>query len=242
MSDGLLRYPIDLQNKNPKDPPFRAVALFDTGANCNIISTKFSANLDTESVTHRPAKRIKFANKSKSEMCCTVILKFEIEYRDRRCQFEAEFLVCELVEDVIFGRGLLDVTGLLHLIITDSTSPNPFESHCSAHNVVIDHLDDEDGENDADDITQLSPSNLPPAFSSDTTDIWVGFAEQFGLDVEELFRITAWAAIHSDIKINAILNKIEDIKILMKNSDVVMFEKSDLIVERLAHKDAPYPE
>ena len=242
VSDGLLRFPIDLQNRNPKDPPFKAIALFDTGANCNIINTKFSVYLGKESATHQPAKRIKFANKSKSEMCCTVILKFEIEYHDQRCQFEAEFLVCELVEDVIFGRGLLDATGLLHLIITENTSPNPFESDCSANNVVIDHLDDKDGEDGDEDIAQLPPPNLPPAFSNDTVDIWAGFAEQYGLDVEGLFRVTAWAATGSDIKIGDILNRIEDIKILMKDSDVVMIEKSDLIVERPAHKDAPYPE
>jgi hypothetical protein len=237
-NDGLLRFPIDLQNKNPKDPTFQALALFDSGANCNIINKKFSECLELDLASIKPAKRIKFANKSKSELCSTILLYFEIEHDNQRCRFGAEFLICELAEEVIFGRGLLDDTGLMHLIITNHTFPNPFE--LSANSVSIVHLDDKDGEEGDDDITDSQ--SLPPAFSGDTADIWLGFAEQYGLDVEGLFNVTAWAALNSDFKIGEILNRIEDIKILMKDPLAVAFERSDLHVERPPHKNAPYPE
>ena len=42
--DGLLRIPLCIDSKNPKDPP---KALLDTGANCNLISSEYAAqNLD----------------------------------------------------------------------------------------------------------------------------------------------------------------------------------------------------
>ena len=239
-TDGLIRFPVDLQNKNPKDPPLQANALFDTGANCNIISKKKISDLIGDNIlSSAPSRRIRFPDNSKSESCPVAKLSFTIEHNGQLCQFEEEFLVCLIAEDVIFGRNLLDKTGLLHLVITHRTAPNPFEQ--SLNNITLEHLDDTI---DEEDDTEVPPVDhvLPSAFDSDTPDIWLPFAEQFGLDTQGLFRTLAWAALHSDIKIGDLLENIENIKKMMSDFSGNPFEKSDLLVERKAHKDAPYPE
>ena len=241
-TDGLIRFPVDLQNKNPKDPPFLANALFDTGANCNIISKKkFSGLFDDKYLSTKPARRIRFPDESKSELCPMISLSFAIEHNGQQCQFEEEFLVCFIAEDVIFGRSLLDVTGLLHLVITERTAPNPFQGSSVANTITIDHLDDAvDEEDDAE--VKILDHELPVAFDGATIDIWLPFAEQYGLDTEGLFRVLAWAALNSDIKIGEMLDRMDDIKLMMQGIDANPFEKSDLHIERKAHKDAPYPE
>ena len=169
------------------------------------------------------------------------MLSFTIEHDGQLCQFEEEFLVCLIAEDVIFGRHLLDSTGLLHLVITERTAPNPF-SQSLLHNITFEHLDDRIDEGDDD--SDLSPivDELPPAFDRDTPDIWLNFAEQFDLDTHGLFRLLSWAALNSDIKIGEMLENIEAIKKMMPDSNVNPFDKTDLHIERKAHKDAPYSE
>ena len=171
VTDGLLRIAIELESKNPKDPPLNTQALFDTGANCNILNKKFEYWIhESNCFLGQSQKRIKFANKSTSELCANVRLSFDIEHHGIRCQFEADFLVCEIAEEVIFGRNLLDETGLLHLIITDKTSPNPFEIVDTVSQLAIDHLDDKDGEGEDVELTEC----IEPAFSEDTCDLWAG--------------------------------------------------------------------
>ncbi len=238
VTDGLLRVPIDLESKNPKDPPFNTQALFDTGANCNILNKKFENwILESNSELRKSQKRIKFANKSTSELCANVRLSFDVEHHGMRCQFEADFLMCEIAEEVIFGRTLLDETGLLHLIITDKTSPNPFENVDIVSQLAIDHLDDKDGEGEDDEVTEC----IEPAFREDTCDIWIPFASQYGVDPQTLFRLVAWAALNTQFKIGDILQRIDEIKTLMPH-DSVPFVKTDLHIERKYHKDAPYHE
>ncbi len=157
-TDGLIRFPVDLQNKNPKDPPIQANALFDTGANCNIISKKkFSDLIGDNILSSAPSRRIRFPDNSKSESCPVAMLSFTIEHNGQLCQFEEEFLVCLIAEDVIFGRNLLDTTGLLHLVITHRTAPNPFEQ--SLNNITLDHLDDTI---DEEDDTEVPPVGFLP--------------------------------------------------------------------------------
>jgi hypothetical protein len=228
---------IELESKNPKDPPFYAKALFDTGANCNIISKKFESQIDVDSVLGKSLKKIKFANKSTSELCAVVRLSFEIEHNYMQCHFDADFLVCEIAEEVIFGRKFLDESGLLHLIITDKTSPNPFENADVVNQLAIDHMDDNDGEGE--DVLVVETTDT--AFDGDTSDIWIDFAAQFGVQPDNLFRLVAWASLNTKIKIGDVLSKIEEIKILMP-PDTVPVVKSDLHIERKPHKDAPYPE
>ncbi len=238
-TDGLIRFPVDLQNKNPKDPPVQANALFDTGANCNIISKKkFSDLIGDNILSSAPSRRIRFPDNSKSESCPVAILSFTIVNNGQLCQFEEEFLVCLIAEDIIFGRNLLDTTGLLHLVITHRTAPNPFEQ--SLNNITFEHLDDRF--DDEDDLGSPIVDELPSAFDSDTPDIWLPFAAQFGLDTQGLFRTLAWAALHSDLKIGDLLENIEAIKKMMLDFSGNPFEKSDLQIERKAHEDAPYPE
>ena len=215
-----------------------ANALFDTGANCNIINKKFEIRLDSNCKSGSK-RRIRFANKSTSELCAVAKLQFDIGHEGTRRRFEAEFLICEIAEEIIFGRQLLDDTGLLHLVITDKTSPNPFYGELNnVDQLAIEHLDDKEGEGN-DDVDESI--GLDPAFSCDTEDLWVEFASNFDLDVQGLFRLIAWAALNTDIKIGELLNSIEDVKSKMP-SDVDPFTRSDLHVERGPHKDAPYQE
>jgi hypothetical protein len=137
----------DLFSKNPKDPPpIVANALFGTGANCDIVNKKFESTLDA-ACQSGSKRRIRFANKSTSELCAVAKLNFCIEHEGVHCRFEAEFLICDIAEEIIFGRQLLDETGLLHLVITDKTSPNPFYSDLNnVGQLAIEHFDDIEGE------------------------------------------------------------------------------------------------
>jgi hypothetical protein len=213
-----------------------ANALFDTGANCNIINKNFETRIESICISSSK-RRIRFANKSTSELCAVARLKFDIEHIGMRCRFEAEFLICEIAEEIIFGRQLLDETGLLHLAITDKTSPNPFENVDIASQLAIDHMDDKDGEGDEDEVVECTE----PAFREDTHDIWTAFASQYGVDSQNLFRLVAWAALNTKFKIGEILHRIDEIKTLIPH-DSVPFVKTDLHIERKFHKDAPYPE
>jgi len=137
-----------------------ANALFDTGANCNIINKNFEIRLDANCKSGSK-RRIRFANKSTSELCAVAKLHFDIEHEGSRRRFEAEFLICEIAEEIIFGRQLLDDTGLLHLVITDKTSPNPFYGELNnVDQLAIEHLDDKEGEgnDDVDESIGLEPA------------------------------------------------------------------------------------
>ena len=119
--DGLLRIPLCMDSKNPKDPP---QALLDTGANCNLISSDYAShNFDQDIIENSmPTRRIKFANKSRSETCKQLNMNFDIDQHGVIKCFNAEFLVCpDLCENVILGRPFLDSSGLTHLCITSST-------------------------------------------------------------------------------------------------------------------------
>ena len=213
-----------------------ANALFDTGANCNIINKNFEIRLDANCKSGSK-RRIRFANKSTSELCAVAKFQFDVEHEGSRRRFEAEFIICEIAEEIIFGRQLLDDTGLLHLVITEKTSPNPFENVDIVSQLAIDHLDDKDGEGEDANVTEY----IEPAFREDTCDLWIPFASQYDVDPQTLFRLVAWAALNTQFKIGEILQRIDEIKILMPH-DSVPFVKTDLHIERRYHKDAPYPE
>ena len=204
--DGLLRIPLCMDSKNPKDPP---QALLDTGANCNLISSDYAShNFDKDIIENSmPTRRIKFANKSRSETCKQLNLNFDIDQNGVIKCFNAEFLVCpDLCENVILGRPFLDSSGLTHLCITSSTAPNPFEP--SINQIVIEHLDDKDGEGE----DAIEPDQDLVSFDVDTSDIWIDFAAQFQLTPTEFFNAIAWAATNTKIKISEILDNMEEIK------------------------------
>jgi hypothetical protein len=67
-----------MDSKKPKDPP---EALLDTGASCNLISSEYaSVNFEKDIIENSvTTRRIKFANKSRSETCKQIKLIFDIE-------------------------------------------------------------------------------------------------------------------------------------------------------------------
>jgi hypothetical protein len=234
--DGLLRFKIYFQEiKNPKDP---TRALLDTGANCNLISSIFVENNFVQKIPISASRRVKFANKTKSELCSVITLSFDIEHCGIFKSFSAEFLICkDICETVIMGRPFLDQSGLMHLCVTSETASNPFLF--TAYRIEIEHLDDKDGE---DDIDTIEPILSERAFDDSTTNLWILFADQFQLSPKEFFNTIAWAAINTKIKISEILDKMNEIKQLQGDPNIVPFERSDIIIERKPHKDAPYPE
>ena len=224
------------KSKNSKDPP---EALLDTGANCNLISSEYaSVNFDKDIIELTvTTRRIKFANKSRSETCNQISLTFDIVQNGIIKCFTAEFLVCsDLCEKVILGRPFLDSSGLTHLCITSSTAPNPFEP--SLNQIVIEHLDDKDGEGE--DIVEQDPDLV--SFDADTNDIWTDFAAQFHLTPKEFFNAIAWAALNTKIKISEILENMEEIKRLAGDLNLAPFKSSYIEISRKPHRDAPFKE
>ena len=97
-------------SKNPKDPTFIVLnALLDTGANCNVISNRFSTSLIFETNSKR---RIRFANTGNSQEATMCSLVFQIEQCDTVLEFIAEFYCCDIVEDIILGNPFLKKTAL----------------------------------------------------------------------------------------------------------------------------------
>ena len=221
--------------KNPKDP---TRALFDTGANCNLISSSFIAvNFSSEILSTTSSRRVKFANKTKSEFCPVITLTFEVEHYGIYKSFSTEFLVCkEICETVIIGRPFLDQSGLMHLCITTETASNPFE--CLTNRIEIEHLDDKDGEDDNDAIEPLEATS----FDTNTTDIWIAFANQYQMTPSEFFNAIAWASLKTKIKISEILDKLTEIKQSAGDLSISPFERSEIVIDRKPHKDAPYKE
>jgi hypothetical protein len=221
--------------KIPKDP---TNALFDTGANCNIISSSFVDEHFNDQLSISTSRRVKFANKTKSEFCPLISLSFEIEHSGIFKSFSSEFLVCkDICEIVILGRPFLDMSGLMHLCITENTASNPFQD--VFNRIEIEHIDDKDGEDDSD---AFQPLESEKAFDKKTYDIWEDFANQFQLSPVQFFNAIAWASLNTKIKISEILERMDEVKQLSGEFNTEPFERSDIVIERKWHKDAPYPE
>jgi hypothetical protein len=203
-----------------------------------LISSSFIGNKFQDTLPISSSKRVKFANRTKSEICSVIVLSFNIEHFGIYKAFSTEFLICkDICETVIIGRPFLDQSGLMHLCITADTASNPFDF--AVNKIEIEHLDDKDGEDDSDTIEPLVTEH---AFDDDTTDLWISFAHQFQLSPTEFFNSIAWAALNTKIKISEILDRMNEIKQLQGDPSVVPFERSDIFIERKPHKDAPYPE
>lgn len=201
----------------------------DTGANCNIINSKipFSSSKDFA------PRHVKFANKT-AETCRCSSISFAVD----NLRFQGTFLIADIAEDIILGRPLLDSTGLLHLCITDSTAPNPFNTglQCGS-SIQIDHFDDTIGEGE-DPPPECSP--LDTAYDASTEDIWVGFAAQFNVTPSELFQFMAWAATETKEKIANVFDNFHTLFPAMPTN--FQFDKSDVDVPRSAHPNAPHKE
>jgi len=185
--DGLFRQEIQLETRNPKDPTINV--LIDPGANCNIIQEAFfkELSLKPEVMVTLTKRRLTFANCSNSSVCQQVRLKFSITKESISREFETDFLVCNISEVAIIGRPFLDESGLMHLLITSETSPDPFE----CNQVKVEHL--AFNEDEEDEINEADASN-PKPFDETTQDIWEEFAKQFDINSEMLFKLIDFAA------------------------------------------------
>ena len=201
----------------------------DTGANCNIINKKipFSSSKDFA------PRHVKFANKT-AETCRCSSISFAVD----NLRFQGTFLIADIAEDIILGRPLLDSTGLLHLCITDSTAPNPFNTglQCGS-SIQIDHFDDTIGEGE-----EPQPECLlhEPAYDANTEDIWIGFAAQFNVTPSKLFQFMAWAATATKEKIANVFDNFHTLFPEMPPN--FQFDRSDVDVPRSAHPNAPHKE
>ena len=77
-------------SKNPKDPPqLELRALLDTGANCNIIASRFENHFNISNLTKR---RVRFATATNSQLASVCNISFNIQSDDILLEFTAEFL------------------------------------------------------------------------------------------------------------------------------------------------------
>jgi hypothetical protein len=145
--------------------------------------------------------------------------------------FQADFLICNISETAIIGRPFLDHSGLMHLLITSETAPNPFE----CNQVTVEHLAIHEDEDDDQPIT-----SVPSAFDETTTDLWENFAKQFDVDTKQFFKIIHFAATSTSIQVSKILQKFHELKSMMPSE--YSFEHDDITVERTYHVHAPWKE
>jgi hypothetical protein len=173
-------------SKNPKDPPsIELNALLDTGANCNVISNRFSGILTLE----KHAKRsIRFANTGNSQEASICSITFQIEHSDLMLEFVAEFYCCDIVEDIILGNPFLKKTGLVYLCLADSAN-NPFLSKVNALEELVTDVDGE--------CEDVDPSQ-ERAFDDDTENPWDHFANTVGISsMDLLFKVIVYYALHT---------------------------------------------
>jgi hypothetical protein len=145
--------------------------------------------------------------------------------------FQADFLICNISETAIIGRPFLDHSGLMHLLITSETAPNPFE----CNQVTVEHLAIHEDEDDDEPIL-----SVPSAFDETTTDLWEDFAKQFGVDSKQFFKIIHFAATNTSIQVSKILQKFHELKSMMPSD--YSFEHDDITIERKYHVHAPWKE
>ena len=142
------------------------LALLDTGANCNVISQRFKESLQ---VTDKHTK-ITFANKENSEIASLCNISFCIEHDDMTLNFQAEFFICNIAEDIILGNPFLKRTGVIYLCLNGAAA-NPFRPQL---NHVEELFGDEDGEFE----TVTAAEGV--AFDPDTINLWEQFAVKCG--------------------------------------------------------------
>ena len=170
-------------SKNPKDPTFIVLnALLDTGANCNVISNRFSTFLTLETNSKR---RIRFANTGNSQEASMCSVSFQIEHSNTILEFIAEFYCCDIVEDIILGNPFLKETGLVYLCLADSAD-NPFLPKVNTLEELVTDVEGECEEVD---------SSHENAFDDDTENPWICFATTLGISsMESLFKVIVYYA------------------------------------------------
>jgi len=217
---------------NPKDPPsIELCALLDTGANCNVISNRYE---NLFQVSQNSKRRIRFATSDNSQQASVCQIKFQIENNGLNLLLEAEFYVCDIVEDVILGNPLLKQSGIIHLCLKDSAD-NPFSPR--VHNLE-ELVGDQDGE------CETSDSVDGLAFDSDTANVWVSFAESCGLkSPEDLFTVIVYYALHTKFPIGKFRDHLAEVLKLMNHIGDHAYQRANVeFMKRAFHQNAPFME
>ena len=206
-------------------------ALLDTGANCNVISNRFSTSLILETNSKR---RIRFANTGNSQEATMCTVAFQIEHCDIILEFVAEFFCCDIVEDIILGNPFLKKTGLVYLCLADSAG-NPFLPKV---NTLEELVTDVDGE------CEEVESSHENAFDDTTENPWICFATTVGISsMEELFNVIVYYALHTKFPIGEFCTRSAQVLELMREFGDFSFVRAKIpFMKRSFHEDAPFKE
>ena len=205
-------------------------ALLDTGANCNVVSQRFKESLQ---VIDKHTK-ITFANKENSEMASLCNISFSIAHDDMILNFQAEFFICNIAEDIILGNPFLKRTGVIYLCLNGAAA-NPFGPQL---NHVEELFGDEDGEFET--VTDAEGV----AFDPDTIDLWEQFAVICGLrNAEEFFNVLVYFALHTKLPIGEFqIHLTAVLKLMGKISDHAFVRSEMTFMKRAFHTAAPFKE
>ena len=146
--------------------------LLDTGANCNIISARFEHQFNISNFTKR---RVRFATTTNSQLASVCKVSFNVQNNGILLEFSAEFLICDIVEDMILGNPFLKETGIIYLCL-EGSAVNPFSPQ--VHHVE-ELFGDQEGEHEFVDTQEGD------AYDSDTEDLWLAFSKSYGLESSE---------------------------------------------------------
>lgn len=206
-------------------------ALLDTGANCNLISIRFKHLFQISETSNR---RIRFATAANSQMASVCVLSSRIESNGIPLEFNSEFFVCDIIEDMILGNPILKSTGMIYLCLSNSAN-NPFVPQI---NRVEELFGDEDGEYEA--ITV----NEDVAYDSDTINLWDQFAVSCGLvNADEFFIVLVYFAINTTLPIGEFRERLGEVLTLMGTVSNHAFVRSDMaFMKRAFHVNAPFKE
>jgi hypothetical protein len=206
-------------------------ALLDTGANCNLVSTRFKHLFQCSETAKR---RIRFATAANSQLASVCVLIVRIESNGIPLEFESEFFVCDIIEDMILGNPTLKSTGIIHLCLNNSVN-NPFVPMV---NRVEELFGDEDGEHDAELV------NEGVAYDSDTINLWDEFAVSCGLaNADEFFIVLVYYAMKTTFPIGDFRERLGDVLGLMGTLSDHVFVRSDMtFMKRAFHINAPFKE
>ena len=220
------------ESKNPKDPPqLELNVLLDTGANCNIISARFEHHFNISNFTKR---RVRFATTTNSQLASVCRVSFNVQNNGILLEFSAEFLICDIVEDMILGNPFLKETGIIYLCLEGSAA-NPFSPQ--VHHVE-ELFGDQEGEHEFVDTQEGD------AYDSDTEDLWLAFSKSYGLESsEQLFDAIVFYALQTKFPIGDFHDRFCDAIELMRAVPYHSFQKSSIpFMKRPFHVNAPFKE
>jgi hypothetical protein len=234
-SNGLLRLPLEILTSNPKDPPL-SDALLDPGANCNIISNSRASDLQLFLCQEQGEIKFPIGGESVSK---SVILTLRVTQGEISFVFTDKFYVIpNSSQELLLGRPTLNSTGLIHLFIGEFCSPNPLLPEINIHEIKIEDVDYPDADSEGEDPIESDPKLI--AFDENTPCQWTEYASTIGCDINSLFTAMDWFARNSSQPISEFFVDIS--KILLQVPELYRMPPCSVRIERLPHKNAPYPE